>query len=119
MTLFHGTKHPYRAGDDLISGGVVRWCDEHMEDDAEPVAGCGCDLREMIWATPDLRVAVHAANNRVCQCSDPYSDAHRARVFEVDLVEPEPDTNDYSEGTVMALSGVVVAELPADNWDDL
>jgi hypothetical protein len=26
MALFHGTKHPYRAGDQLVSGGIVAPC---------------------------------------------------------------------------------------------
>jgi hypothetical protein len=70
----------------------------------------------VIWATPELEDAIHAAQNRVGQCGDPHSDDHRPRVFQVELVDPERDTDAYANDTVMALSSVVIAELPADKW---
>lgn len=110
MTLFHGTKHPYRAGDALVPGGVVQGCAIAEDGEPTPACECGCDGRIVVWATSDLTDAVHAAVNRACTCGDASAD-HRPRVFEVEVEGTAPDPNAYSENSVMATSGRVVQEV--------
>ena len=108
MTLWHGTKHPYRAGDALVPGGIVRGCGLTPDDLPSDDCDCGCDGRYMIWATPDLDDAIHAANVRTCTCGDDVD--HRPRVFEVELDEPEFDPNNWGTASVMAPSGRVIRQ---------
>lgn len=113
MRLFHGTKHPYRAGDLLVPGGIVAAC--ARSDDGEPVAGCGCgcDARRMLWATADLQEATLAAQRRACTCPSPGLD-HRPRVFEVALHGVEADPNSWSAASVMGSAGRVLREVDLD-----
>lgn len=110
MVLLHGTKHPYRAGDVLISGGIVAPC--LNRDDNEPTDGCdcGCDGRKMVWATTNEVEARHAAINRACMCPSP-DERHKPRVFEVLLSDPEPDPNGWGSESVMGTSGRVIREV--------
>lgn len=110
MTLFHGTQHPYKAGDALVSGGIVKGCDLNGGGDPTPGCDCGCDGRLMVWATPVIANAVKASVRR-CGCDD-YKDAeHYPRIFEVTLTDPEPDPNKWAAPSVMAASGRIVREV--------
>jgi hypothetical protein len=106
VTLWHGTKHPYRAGDALVPGGIVACCPATPDDLPSP---CGCDGRYMVWATPDLDDAVFAAKVRSCTCGD--SVDHQPRVSEVELDEPESDLNSWGTASVMGPSGRVIKQV--------
>lgn len=114
MALLHGTKHPCRAGDALISGGIVAPC--LISDDHEPTPGCdcGCDGRQMVWATTNEIEARHAAFNRRCMCPNPDQD-HYPHVFEVLLSDLEADPNGWGDESVMGLSGRVIREIWAES----
>lgn len=109
VTLWHGTKHPYRAGDALAPGGIVAGCSVNPFDPPSEACECGCDGRYMIWATPDLVDAIHAARVRACTCGGTVN--HRPRVFEVELDEPEFDPNNWGTASVMGPSGRVIREV--------
>lgn len=104
VTLWHGTKHPYRAGDDLVAGGIVQGCGLTPDEEPSEDCDCGCDSRRMIWATPDLDDAIHAANGRSCTCDDRNNADHGSRVFEAELDQPEFDPNNWGTASVMGPS---------------
>lgn len=110
LTLYHGTKHPYNPGEELVSGGIVSPCFLNEEAEPSPGCGCGCDGRMMVWATTDLTEATHAAMNRVCTCGDGSVD-HRPRVFEVVLEGMVEDPNAYTANSVMASRGIIEREI--------
>src|SRR4051794_21068069 len=111
MALWHGTKHPYRAGDELVAGGIVRGCSLRPCEDPSEDCECGCDGRRMIWATPDLEDAIHAAKVRPCTCDDRNDADHWPRVFEVEVDQPEFDPNNWGTESVMGPSARVVREV--------
>lgn len=89
---FHGTRR-------LLSPGASLHADS-----VDPSAG---DDREMVWATTDVDAALDWAKRRYPLSGD------TLYVYEVELTDPEIDTNHHREGeagvvnSVMAPAGVV------------
>jgi hypothetical protein len=112
MTLYHGTRHPYRPGDSLVSGGIVKGCVENPFIDPPENCGCdaGCDGRRMIWATSSLDEATWATK-RTCECGRNEESDHQPRIFEVELEEPELDPNSPTGVSLMGPAGCVVREV--------